>query len=247
MKRFENRTVIISGANRGLGLEILNQFAAEGANIIACMRSENEETKTMLQGIASENDVTITPVFFDMADEAAVKAGCKEIKALKVPVDILVNNAGVPHLAILPFTKMQDAHNVFQVNYFSQMVVIQSLCGLISKSEHGAIVNMASIAGIDGEPGNAVYGATKASMILLTKVLAKEFAGKIRVNAVAPGLTRTDFADKMGDKAKESMEQTSLMHRLGQPSEIAKAVLFMASDDAQFITGQVLRVDGGVK
>lgn len=247
MKRFENRTVVITGANRGLGLEILKQFASEGANIIACMRAEKEETTATLHAIAEENGIAITPIYFDMSDEAAVKAGCKEIKALKQPIDVLVNNAGVPHLAILPFTKMQDVHDVFQVNYFSQLLVTQSLCGLLGKSAHGAIVNIASIAGIDGEAGNAVYGATKASMILLTKVLSKELAGKVRVNAVAPGLTETDFAEKMGEKAKESMEQSSLMHRLGNPVEIAKTVAFLASDDASFINGQVVRVDGGVK
>ena len=246
MKRFENRTVVITGSNRGIGLEILRQFAVEGANIIACMRTESEETKSLLDDIAIANGVTIIPVYFDMADELSVKAGCKVIKSLKQPVDILINNAGMPHLAILPFTKMQDVHEVFQVNYFSQILITQSLYVLLSKSEHGSIVNIASIAGIDGETGNSVYGATKASMILFTKVLSNELAGKVRVNAVAPGLTKTDFAVRMGDKAKESMEQSSLMHRLGNPSEIAKTVLFLASDDASFITGQVVRVDGGV-
>ena len=115
MKKFENRTVVITGANRGLGLEILKQFASEGANIIACMRSEKEETLNTLHAIAEEYGISITPIYFDMADEAAVKAGCKEIKAMKVPVDVLVNNAGVPHLAILPFTKMQDVHDVFRL------------------------------------------------------------------------------------------------------------------------------------
>lgn len=246
MKRFDGKTVAITGANRGLGLEILKNFAQEGANVIACMRTENDETSKLLKQIQEENEIKITTIYFDMADEASVKTGCKEIKALKQPVDILVNNAGIPHLAILPFTKMQDAHDVFQVNYFSQLLVIQSLSGLISKSSDGVIINMASIAGIDGEIGNSVYGATKASMILATKVLAKEFAGKIRVNAVAPGLTDTDFADKMGNKAKESMEQTSLLHRLGKPSEIAKTVLFLASSDASFVNGQIIRVDGGM-
>jgi len=246
MKRFENKTILITGSNRGMGLEILKQFAQEGAKIIACMRTQNANTEKILSEIASFNNVTIIPFYFDMADEASVKTGCKEIKALKQPIDVLVNNAGVPHLAILPFTKMQDVHDVFQVNYFSQLLLTQSLCGLLLKSSSAAIVNMASIAGIDGEVGNAVYGATKASMILMTKVLSKEFAGKIRVNAVAPGLAETDFAAKMGDKARESMEQSSLMHRLGKPEEIAKTVLYLASDDANFITGQVIRVDGGV-
>ena len=110
------------------------------------------------------------------------------------------------------------------------------------------ILNAASIAGIDGDPGNAVYGATKASMILLTKVLSKELAAsKIRVNAVAPGLTSTPFADAMGDKAKASMEQISLMGRMAIPKEIANTYFFLASEEASFINGQVIRVDGGVR
>ena len=116
------------------------------------------------------------------------------------------------------------------------------------KDGSGVILNAASIAGIDGDPGNAVYGATKASMILFTKVLSKELAPQgIRVNAVAPGLTSTPFADAMGDKAKASMEQISSMNRLATPQEIANTYYFLASEEASFINGQIVRVDGGVK
>ena len=154
----------------------------------------------------------------------------------------------MPHLAILPFTRMSDARKVFQVNYFAQMQITQGLLSSLAKDGTGVILNAASIAGIDGEIGNAVYGATKASMILFTKVLAKELASsKIRVNTVAPGLTQTPFADAMGDKAKASMENLSIMQRLATPEEIAKTYFFLASDDASFINGQIVRVDGGVK
>lgn len=247
MKRLEGKTAVITGSNRGIGLAILKLFAVEGANIIACARQQSEELDSMYASIAVENNVTIIPVYFDLADEVAVKVATKKIKSLKRPVDILVNNAGIPHLAILPFTRMSDVHDVFQVNYFSQLLIIQGLQSLLAKSGQGIIVNIASIAGMDGEVGNSVYGATKASMILLTKVLSKEFASQnIRVNAVAPGLISTDFADKMGDKAKESMTASSLLHRLGEADEVAKTVLYLASDEASFITGQVIRVDGGV-
>lgn len=246
MKKLQGKTAVITGCNKGIGLAILKRFAQEGASIVACCRIQTETFESLLREVAVENSVNIYPVYFDLADEAAVKAGMKEIKALKISVDILVNNAGVPHLALLPFTKMQDVHDVFQINYFSQLLIIQSLHSLLSKSETAAIVNIASVAGIDGKIGNTVYGASKASMILLTQVLSKEFAPKIRVNALAPGLTQTDFADQMGDKAKASMIESASLHRLGNVEEIANVALFLVSDESSFITGQVIRVDGGM-
>lgn len=246
MKNLLGKTAVITGCNKGIGLAIFKRFAQEGAAIIACCRTQTETFETLIGEIADKNAINIYPIYFDLADEAAVKAGIKEIKTLKIPIDILVNNAGMPHLALLPFTKIQDVHNIFQVNYFSQLLIIQGLQSLLSKSETGTIINIASVAGIDGEVGNAVYGASKASMILLTKVLSKEFAPKIRVNALAPGLTQTDFADRMGEKAKISMIETASLHRLGNVEEIANVALFLASDEASFVTGQVIRVDGGM-
>lgn len=246
MRKLQDKTAVITGCNRGIGKEIMTLFASHGANIIACARSKSEEFEQNLQELAVEQDIQITPVYFDLTQEESIKAGIKEIKSLKTPIDILVNNAGIPHLALVPFTRMSDIRNVFQVNYFAQLQIVQGLFNALCKTK-GCIVNMASAAAFDGEAGNAVYGATKASMVLLTKVLAKEMASAgVRVNALAPGLTGTDFAETMGDKAKESMENSSLLHRLGTPEEIAKAALFLASDDASFITGQVLRVDGGM-
>ena len=246
MKKLEGKTSMITGCNRGLGNQIMCLFASEGANIIACCRAQSDEFDLQIKQIEEENGVDIYPFYFDLNDENAIKSGLKEIKSLKIPVDILVNNAGIGHLAIVPFIRMSDVHKVFQVNYFAQLQIIQGMFNLICKS-HGCIINMASAAGLDGDAGNAVYGATKASMVLLTKVLSKEMANAgVRVNAIAPGLTETDFADTMGDKAKNSMINGSLLHRLGKPVEIAKTALFLASDDASFITGQVIRVDGGM-
>ncbi len=248
MAKFTNKTILITGCNRGIGREAMMDFMKEEANIIACTRVVTEKLKAEYVDFNSKFKSKIYPIAMDLSNEDNVKSAIKEIKELKLVIDILVNNAGVPHLAILPFTKMIDAHHVFQINYFSQLLIIQGVYPLMKKSTSPSIINVASIAGIDGEVGNAVYGASKAAMILLTKVLSKEFASlNIRVNAVAPGLTLTDFADKMGNKAKDSMINSSVKHRLAKPEEIVNSILFLASEDASFINGQILRIDGGIK
>ena len=248
MGKYSEKVVCITGADGGIGREITKKFAAEGATLILTSIADTPAFADFVNGLKSEYKVEVYPFCFDLSDEEAIKEGLKAIKSLKLKINVLINNAGMPHLAILPFTKMSDVKKVFQVNYFSQIQITQSLLGSMAKNGEGVILNAASIAGIDGDPGNTVYGATKASMILFTKVLSKELAPQgIRVNAVAPGLTSTPFADAMGDKAKASMEQISSMGRLATPKEIANTYFFLASEEASFINGQVIRVDGGVK
>lgn len=241
------KTAVITGCNRGIGLTTVERFAAAGANIVACCRQETEDTSHRFHHISERYNVEITPLYFDLSDESAVRQGIKAIKELKKPINCLVNNAGIPHLSLLPFVRVEDIHRVLQVNYVAPLMMIQGLQGPLSKGRPSSIVNIASVAGMDGEIGNSVYGASKAAIIMLTKVVSKEFAAMaIRCNAIAPGLTSTDFADRMGEKAKESMQQSSALHRLATPEEIADAVLFLASDRASFINGQVIRVDGSM-
>ncbi len=248
MKEFKNKVVCITGADGGIGREITKRFAAEGATLVLTSIAESAAFNEFVTELKKEYQVDVHPFFFDLSDEEAIKLALKDIKSLKLKINVLINNAGMPHLAIVPFTKLSDLKKVFQVNYFAQFQITQGLLGSIVKDGSGVILNAASIAGIDGDPGNAVYGATKASMIMFTKVLSKELAPQgIRVNAVAPGLTSTPFADAMGDKAKASMEQISSMGRLATPKEIANTYYFLATEDASFINGQVIRVDGGLK
>lgn len=248
MSDFSNKVACITGAAGGMGRAVATELAKRHADLILCDLQESENFTVFIEGLKAEYGVQVYPFYFNLEDEESIKEGLKAIKVLKIKIDILVNNAGMPHLAILSFTKMSDVKKVFQVNYFAQLQITQSLLGIIKKNENSSIINLSSIAGIDGDIGNSVYGATKASMALFTKVLSKELTSShIRVNAVAPGLTNTNFATMMGQKAIESMEQISTMGRLGNPQEIANTIVFLASDEASFINGQIIRIDGGLK
>lgn len=247
MKKLESKTAIVTGGSRGIGLAIVKEFAKEGANVIVCCSKRTDERDKMFQEIAICNNVNIYPIYFDMGNEDSIKSGLDEIKSLKLPIDILVNNAGVSHMAILPFTKMNDVRNVFQINFFAHLQMIQGLIGFLKKSSHPSIINMASVAGIDGGIGVSVYGATKASLILLTKVLSKELAHmKIRVNAVAPGMIDTELASEMGEKAINDMVESTAVGRIGKTEEVAKTVAFLSSEESSYINGQVIRIDGGI-
>lgn len=247
MRKLESKTAIITGGSRGIGLAIVKEFAKEGANVIVSCSKRTDERDRMFQEIASCNDVCIHPIYFDMGKEDSIKSGLAEIKSLKLPIDILVNNAGVAHMAILPFTRINDARDVFQINFFAHLQIIQGLIGLLKKSSYPSIINMASVAGIDGGIGVSVYGASKASLILLTKVLSKELAQmKIRVNAVAPGMIDTELALQMGEKAINDMVALTSAGRIGTTEEVAKTVAFLASEEASYINGQIIRIDGGI-
>ncbi len=248
MNRFKGKNIVITGSSRGIGLAILELFAQEGANIAACSNKQNDAVVQKYKEIATKDNIQITPYFFDMSDEEAIKDGVKEIKTAMPVVDVLVNNAGVSHIAPFMMSKMEDLHRVFQINYFSQMVLTQGLLGCLKKAKGASIVNMTSIAGLDGGIGVTAYGSSKAAIALTTKVLAQELAFfKIRVNGVAPGMVETDMAISMGKKAAENTSNSAALRRLAQPEEVAQMVVFLASEQASYITGQIVRVDGGIK
>lgn len=248
MKRFEGKNIVITGCNRGIGRVMLESFCQKGGNIIACVRTITNQLLSEFHNLEKEYGIHIYPVKMDLETEESIREGLREIAALKIPIDVLVNNAGIEHGALLMFTKMSDLRRVFQVNYFAQVQITQYIAKLMSTHKHGSIIMMSSILGMNAASGTTAYGASKAAVISFTKTAASELANMgIRVNAIAPNVVDTDMGHKMDERTLNSLMESTDLHRIAAPEEIAKVALFLASDDASYITGQVIRVDGGLR
>lgn len=241
------KNAIITGSRKGIGRATIEKFAANGTNIWACARKPDDAFEKDMADLEKEYGIWIKPVYFDMAYDDAIKQSLKEIIKEKKSIDILVNNAGMAHGAFLQMTSMQTMKDVFQINYFSQMLICQLISRIMMRQKSGSIVNLASVEGLIGNPGYTSYGSSKAAFAFATKVLSKELAQYgIRVNAIAPGLIDTEMGGLMDDSAREGMLNASAMHRMGQTEEIASVAAFLASDESSYITGQIIRVDGGM-
>jgi len=244
----KNKNAIITGCNRGIGKSILELFAKNGANIWACVRKQNDEFDLFITDLMNLHGIQITPVYIDLSDYEQIKIGAKAIMSEKKSIDILVNNAGITFNALFQMTTMDKFEEVFKINYFSQMLFTQYISKLMVRQKSGSIVNIASSAAIDANSGRSAYGASKAAIICTSKAIAAELGDKgVRVNIVAPGITNTDMvAESMSQEViNETINQTNLK-RMGITNDIAEAVLFLASDLSSYMTGQVLRVDGGM-
>ena len=246
MGRFENKVAVVTGAGRGIGKAIAKAIAAEGGKVAVISRSEGS-----CQGTADEINAeyadSAKAYAIDVSDHEAVQALGKQVIADFGGVNILVNNAGVTRDGLLMRMKDADWDTVLDTNLKGAFNTVKAFQRPMMKAEDARIINMASVIGIMGNAGQANYAASKAGLIGFTKSIAKELSGrKVCCNAVAPGFIATDMTDDLPDNVKEGILANIPLGELGSTEDIANLVLFLASSESRYITGQVLACDGGM-
>ena len=241
----KNKVAIVTGASRGIGKSIVQKISENGAHTVCVSRSEDElrkiSNKLNENGLSSsyfECDVSNINNFKELVDETVSKYD---------KIDILVNNAGITKDNLIMRMSEADWDKVIDVNLKGVFNGIKSVSRQMMKQRYGRVINISSIVGLIGNPGQANYAASKAGVIGLGKAIAKELASRnITVNTIAPGYIETDMVDDIQEEAKENLFKQIPLGRIGNPADIATAVLYLASDEASYITGQTISVDGGL-
>jgi 3-oxoacyl-[acyl-carrier protein] reductase len=243
----KGKTAVITGTHRGIGRSVLETYAQHGCNIFACARTLDPDFVTYLETLQQSNPGFVKAISLNLADEESVKAATRLIISQAKTIDILVNNAAIASGGLFQMTTLAEMRKVFEINFFSQMLFTQGIVRKMMKQKAGSIINISSTASLIADPGTMVYGSSKAAFSRATQSMATELgAFNIRVNAIAPGITRTDMFDQMAAAARDNLINRSALKRPAEPQDIANTALFLASDLSSFITGQIIRVDGGI-
>ncbi|EOB8828504.1 3-oxoacyl-[acyl-carrier-protein] reductase [Staphylococcus aureus] len=240
------KSALVTGASRGIGRSIALQLAEEGYNVAINYAGSKEKAEAVVEEIKAKG-VDSFAIQANVADADEVKAMIKEVVSQFGSLDVLVNNAGITRDNLLMRMKEQEWDDVIDTNLKGVFNCIQKATPQMLRQRSGAIINLSSVVGAVGNPGQANYVATKAGVIGLTKSAARELASRgITVNAVAPGFIVSDMTDALSDELKEQMLTQIPLARFGQDTDIANTVAFLASDKAKYITGQTIHVNGGM-
>ena len=240
------KTAVVTGGSRGIGRAICIELAKQGANVVVNYSGSEDKAKQVVSQI-EELGAKAIAVQANVADSAAVDTMMKQAIEVFGTLDILVNNAGITRDNLLMRMKEQEWDDVVDTNLKGVFLCTKAVTRQMMKQRAGRIINISSIVGVAGNPGQANYVAAKAGVIGLTKTCAQELASRnILVNAIAPGFITTEMTDSLPEELKEAMLKQIPLAKLGQPEDVAKAVVFFASDHANYITGQTLHIDGGL-
>jgi 3-oxoacyl-[acyl-carrier protein] reductase len=245
MNQLENQTAVVTGAGRGIGRAIALKFAQAGANVVCVSRTQENSEKVAAEVTALGRKAWALAV--DVADSKAVKAATEKILADCGKIDILVNNAGVTRDGLLMRMSDEDWDTVLDTNLKGAFHFTRELFRIFAKQRAGRIINVTSVIGLIGNPGQCNYAASKAGLIGFTQSVAKELASRsVTVNAIAPGFIETDMTSDLNEELKAHILKAIPMGKFGSADDIAGTALFLASPAARYITGQVLTVDGGM-
>ncbi|MFC1462491.1 3-oxoacyl-[acyl-carrier-protein] reductase [Verrucomicrobiota bacterium] len=245
MGAFDGKVAVVTGAARGIGRVIAEELGREGADLAICDLKEEwlSDTAGAVEGMGRK----ALCVGVDVSNAEAVAAGVTRIMSEMGKIDILVNNAGITKDTFLARMSEEDWDAVISVNLKGTFLFTKAVTRPMMKQRSGAVVNIASIIGLIGNPGQCNYSASKAGVIALTKSVAKELASRnIRVNAVAPGFIKTQMTDDLTEDVQQKMLDAIPLKRFGMPADVARAVVFLAGEGASYVTGQVLTISGGM-
>lgn len=236
----KQKIALLTGASGGIGEAILNLFLKNKIKVI-CLINKNLNFKKKYR------NTNVEFIESDIRDFSRLKEKLQKVLIKKNKLDILINNAGIASGSIIEMTSERSLKESFDVNFFSQIKITQYLLRYLKRSKTASIINMGSVTNFIPERGTLAYGTSKAAFMHATKIMANEFSlYKIRVNGICPNVTKTNMMKKMETNAKNSLISKSYIKRPLLPSEVAKAVLFLCSENSHYINGQILRLDGGM-
>ncbi|WP_411168540.1 3-oxoacyl-[acyl-carrier-protein] reductase [Clostridium sp. MB05] len=242
----KNKNAIVTGGTRGIGREIAKTLAENGANIAINYRNYNEEIESLIEELKSFG-VKVVAVKCDVSDEGEVNNFIKEVKDNFESIDILINNAGITKDGLIIRMNEKDFDDVINVNLKGTFNTTKAVSAVMVKQRYGKIINISSVVGVTGNAGQCNYAASKAGVIGFSKSVARELAARnINVNVIAPGYINTDMTKVLPDRVKEEVLKTIPMKKIGEPKEVANLSLFLSSNLSDYITGQVINVDGGM-
>ncbi len=242
--RLHEKIAIVTGGSRGIGVEIVKHLVAEGAKVVFTYNSSAESANAIVQELGEEN---VAAVKCNVANSEEVEQLIAETLTRWGKIHILVNNAGITRDTLVLRMSQEDFESVLTTNLTGAFLTSKAVMRPMMKERWGRIINIASVVGLVGNPGQANYVASKAGLIGMSKSMAREVASRnILINCVAPGFIGTDMTAKLNEAQQEAIKGQIALGRIGDPKDVAAAVTFLASDDASYITGQVLAVDGGM-